>query len=105
MTYTVKKTTEPLLSVENRDRDSLNEINQNTQDLIKQLEHLKSVLTLVSATARTQFELIDSSVNAPINALLGSLDLAVELTTSIQNSVDAEIDIPIWKILNAKPEF
>jgi hypothetical protein len=104
MTYTVQKITEPLLSVENGDRDSLNEINQNTQDLIKQLEQLKSVLTLASATVRSEFELIDSSLSTPIiNALVGSLALSVELTSSIQNSIDTKIEIPIWRILNTEP--
>jgi hypothetical protein len=84
MTYTVEKTTEPI-KLESCDRVSLNEISQNAQDLFKQLEHLRSVLTLASETARDTFQIVYPPLDVnSISALVGSLSLSVELTNSIR---------------------
>jgi hypothetical protein len=104
MTYTVEKTIEPI-EPENGDRViSLEQIGENARDLFKQLEHLRSVLTLASSMARDTFQIVYLPLDADsISALVGSLALSVELTNSIQDDVDTKIEMPIWTILNAKP--
>jgi hypothetical protein len=104
MTYTVEKTTEPI-KLESGDRVvSLEQIKENAQDLFRQLEHLRSVLTLASETAKDTFQIVYAPLDVnSISALVGTLSLSVELTNSIQNDVDTKIEMPIWTILNAKP--
>lgn len=103
MTYTVEKTIEPI-EPENGDRViSLEQIGENARDLFKQLEHLRSVLTLASSMARDTFQIVYPPLDADsISALVGSLALSVKLTNSIQDDVDTKIEMPIWS-LNAKP--
>lgn len=104
MTYTVEKTTEPI-KLESGDRViSLEQISENARDLFNQLEHLRSVLTLASSTAKDTFQIVRPPLDADfISALVGTLSLSVELTNSIQNDVDVKIEMPLWTNLNAKP--
>jgi hypothetical protein len=104
VTYTVEKTTEPI-KLENGDRViSLEQISENARDLFRQLEHLRSVLTLASETAKDTFQIVYAPLDVnSISALTGCLSLSVELTNSIQNDLDVKIEMPLWTILNAKP--
>ena len=104
MTYTVEKTTEPI-KLESCDRViSLEQISENARDLFNQLEHLRSVLTLASSTARDTFQIVYPPLDADsVFALVGSLSLSVQLANSIQDRLDTTIEMPIWRIFNPSP--